>query len=285
MNFLSSSLKIYLFRNSFLLLISLPQIGWAQVIKKIGYVESGTASYYEDDRGGAVTRNGERYNMHALEGAHRYIAYGSLVKVTNTENEQSVIIRINDRPYTQTRVLDLTLAAAKALGIPPQKTAKVKLEVVALDVSRKEHELRAQQLQVANLYPEAFAERLSATPGKTPAKATYQKATYEALKTKPEAELAALFKPVGAYLPDGQAATPKGFGIQVGSFTNVTTALQQCADWVNLGISGVYVQAGWANGQKIYRLLIGEFDTKEAAKPLEDFVKVKKPNAFIKAHY
>jgi peptidoglycan lytic transglycosylase len=75
--------------------------------------ESGVASVYSDE----ATANGEYAKATAFTAAHKSLPFGTFVQVTNTENHRSVIVRINDRgPYIAGRIIDLTPAAAKAIG-------------------------------------------------------------------------------------------------------------------------------------------------------------------------
>jgi rare lipoprotein A len=77
--------------------------------------ETGVASVYA--YAGEKTASGERANPSALTAAHRTLPFGSMVKVTNTKNGQSVQVRINDRgPFKRGRIIDLTPAAAQKLG-------------------------------------------------------------------------------------------------------------------------------------------------------------------------
>jgi len=82
------------------------------------YVKQGTASWYGKRFQGRKTANGERFNKHDFTCAHRTLPFGSLVRVTNTNNGESVIVRVNDRgPYVGKRIIDLSDAAAKEIGI------------------------------------------------------------------------------------------------------------------------------------------------------------------------
>ncbi len=91
----------------------------------------GIASYYADEFHGRTTASGEKYDMHALTAAHRTLPFGSRVRVTNRENGKSVVVRINDRgPFKGDRIIDLSLAAAKAIGMIPRGTASVTIDVV-----------------------------------------------------------------------------------------------------------------------------------------------------------
>ncbi|RPH35140.1 septal ring lytic transglycosylase RlpA family protein [bacterium] len=91
----------------------------------------GIASYYADEFHGRKTANGETYNMNALTAAHRTLPFNSRVRVTNRENGKSVVVRINDRgPFKGNRVIDLSLAAAKAVGMIAHGTAPVTIDVI-----------------------------------------------------------------------------------------------------------------------------------------------------------
>lgn len=91
----------------------------------------GVASYYAEEFHGRKTASGETYNMNALTAAHRTLPFNSKVRVTNKENGKSVLVRINDRgPFKGDRVIDLSLAAAKAIGMIPRGTAIVTIDVV-----------------------------------------------------------------------------------------------------------------------------------------------------------
>src|SRR3954453_4756340 len=81
-------------------------------------IQSGGASWYGPGFHGRKTANGERFNTHALTAAHRSLPFGSHVRVTNTRTGRSVVVRINDRgPFAGGRVIDLSKAAAQAVGI------------------------------------------------------------------------------------------------------------------------------------------------------------------------
>src|SRR5215203_2536582 len=81
-------------------------------------IQTGAASWYGPGFHGKKTANGERFNTHALTAAHKTLPFGTKVRVTNESTGKSVVVRINDRgPYAQGRVIDLSKAAADAVGI------------------------------------------------------------------------------------------------------------------------------------------------------------------------
>jgi rare lipoprotein A len=92
---------------------------------------SGTASWYGGKFHGRKTANGETYNQHALTAAHRYLPFGTEVVVTNSNNGESVVVRINDRgPFTGGRIIDLSHEAANRIGMINSGTARVIVEVI-----------------------------------------------------------------------------------------------------------------------------------------------------------
>ncbi|WP_025247024.1 septal ring lytic transglycosylase RlpA family protein [Mannheimia varigena] len=105
-----------------------------QVIRK--HFQTGVASYYANKFNGRRTANGETFSNSKLTAAHRTLPFGTLIEVTNIRNGRSVIVRVNDRgPYAHARVLDLSSAAAKHIGMHHSGTAKVKIAVVNKSVN------------------------------------------------------------------------------------------------------------------------------------------------------
>jgi rare lipoprotein A len=99
--------------------------------KNVRQVRVGLASFYGPQWHGRLTANGERLNIHAMTAAHRTLPFGTRVRVTLLETGKSVVVRINDRgPYVQGRIIDLTDAAARAIGLTTQGVGRVRLEVL-----------------------------------------------------------------------------------------------------------------------------------------------------------
>src|SRR5829696_7335203 len=81
-------------------------------------IQTGAASWYGPDFHGKKTANSERFSTHALTAAHKTLPFGTQIRVTNERTGKSVMVRINDRgPYAHGRVIDLSKAAAEAVGI------------------------------------------------------------------------------------------------------------------------------------------------------------------------
>lgn len=97
----------------------------------IGYLERGMASWYGPGFHGNKTANGERYDMHKLTAAHRTLPLGSIAVVRSASTGKEVTVRINDRgPFAKGRVLDLSYAGARTLGIVGQGTDQIELRVI-----------------------------------------------------------------------------------------------------------------------------------------------------------
>jgi rare lipoprotein A len=89
------------------------------------------ASYYALEFHGRTTANGERFNMRAMTAAHRTLPFNTSVKVTNLSNGLSVTVRINDRgPFKKNRIIDLSYAAARKIGLIGPGTAEVEIVTV-----------------------------------------------------------------------------------------------------------------------------------------------------------
>jgi len=94
-------------------------------------VQEGEASYYADSLNGNKTASGEPYNKNAFSAAHNSLPFGTKVRVTYLKSGQSVEVVINDRgPHAKDRIIDLSGAAAKKIGLTDAGHGKVRLEVI-----------------------------------------------------------------------------------------------------------------------------------------------------------
>lgn len=101
------------------------------------YVERGIASWYGNKFHGYMTSSLEPYDMYQFSAAHKTLPLPSYVRVTNIENGKSVVVRVNDRgPFHESRLIDLSYAAAVRIGVWPKGTGMV--EVRVLDGQRAE---------------------------------------------------------------------------------------------------------------------------------------------------
>ncbi len=97
---------------------------------KSSFYQEGTAVYYGLKFHGRKTASGERFDINKFTAAHRTLPFGTKVRVTNLDNAKEVVVRINDRgPFGSNHIIDLSLVAAKAIGLGKQGCVRVKLEL------------------------------------------------------------------------------------------------------------------------------------------------------------
>jgi len=105
------------------------------------FEQQGKASWYGRLFHGRKTASGEKFDMNAMTAAHRTLPLASWVRVTNESNHKTVVVKINDRgPYVRGRVIDLSYAAAAALGMRGVGTQKVKIEGLTQQEARAARE-------------------------------------------------------------------------------------------------------------------------------------------------
>lgn len=95
-----------------------------------GYSETGMISFYADKFHGRKTASGAVFDKNALTAAHKSLPFRTMVEVTNLENGRSVVVEVNDRgPYSDNRILDLSPAAAREIGMIRKGTVKARVVV------------------------------------------------------------------------------------------------------------------------------------------------------------
>jgi len=98
----------------------------------VAYMEEGNASWYGAPFHGRRASNGEIYDMNKMTAAHRTMAFGTVVRVTNLTNGKTAVVRITDRgPFVDNRIIDLSMAAAKAIESIGPGVVPVRLEVIS----------------------------------------------------------------------------------------------------------------------------------------------------------
>jgi rare lipoprotein A len=108
--------------------VTAPDASQQQSFETVG---QGEASYYGTELAGNRTASGERFDPHALTCAHRSLPLGTMLRVTNLANGRSVMVRVNDRgPFARSRILDMSLAAARDIDMVRSGKAMVRLEVL-----------------------------------------------------------------------------------------------------------------------------------------------------------
>jgi rare lipoprotein A len=130
-------------------------------------VERGIASWYGPKFNGRMTASGERYDMNAFTAAHPSLPFGTKIGVRNTRTGREVMVRVNDRgPYSRNRILDLSYAAAREVGVVGPGTASVEVYLVPatgapprftvqVGAFSETDKAAALQREMARVYPEA----------------------------------------------------------------------------------------------------------------------------------
>lgn len=113
----------------------------------------GKASYYAGQFIGRKTANGEIFNVHEFTCAHKTLPFGTKLKITNLATNESIIVRVNDRgPYVKSRVVDLSLAGAKELGLLQSGIANVSVEIVNKQFSSLGNTKNMERIYVDNQF-------------------------------------------------------------------------------------------------------------------------------------
>ena len=114
-----------------MLVFSDPASAQKRAPRQVDSVEYGTASFYAKKFEGRPTASGELYDAAKMTAAHNHLPFGTRIRVTNTRNKRSVIVKVNDRlHYKNTRLVDLSYAAASKLGFIGRGLTRVKVEIL-----------------------------------------------------------------------------------------------------------------------------------------------------------
>lgn len=230
--------------------------------------EVGIASFYADKFDGRMTASGETFSQKKMTAAHRTLPFGTVVRVTNLDNNLSVDVTINDRgPFVEKRIIDLSRAAAEKLNYINKGTASVKVEVISLPESNA---ASATEMKRSSSAP--------AWPGSQPA-ASEQPAAQPAAQAEPAprtTQVTEVQAPANEYFKiESTPIHPKGFGVQLASFQEAANLVKRCAEIKSLINKDIMIQIGDKDGVKVYRIIAGPFETREKAehfnKKLTDF--------------
>jgi len=253
----------------------------------LGYSEKGIASWYGDDFHGHASANGECYNMYAYTAAHKTLPLPTIVRVTNLENHRSVVVKVNDRgPFVRGRIIDLSYAAAHALGMIRHGTAPVLVEAIGGPFnyadgyhpdSRLANTLGPQD-EVAQTLPSSVPSTISeenlppegqpqqpvvmapATPQAAAKVADVQQAEHQLGLPHPATNIPA--PPPQSELPstDTQPLHNTRIYVQVGAYANPMGARSQ-QEKLAQNFSSAAVTPVQSNGRTLMRVRAGPFDT------------------------
>jgi rare lipoprotein A len=250
---------------------------WFTPKEQPGYDKKGVASWYGEDFNRRKTSNGEWFDMTRLTAAHATLPLPSYAKVTNLENGREIVVRINDRgPFVDTRVMDLSKAAASELGYLNKGTAKVRVQYIGpapLNDNAGRH-LMAMNTELEkgtstrNLI--AAADRRRGKPSSEPVQVAEVKPARKA--PQPVAETVAYQPPPAAEAEAAVPAAPTGevnYYIQLGSFSDGSNAAR-ARDQFSSAWPVQFIELSGAAGP-VYRVRLGPIsDADDAQTALSD---------------
>jgi rare lipoprotein A len=251
-----------------------------------GYVQEGKASFYSDKFEGRTTASGERYSHAKSTCAHLTLPFGTLVRVTNLANSQSIVVRVNDRgPFVANRIIDLSRSAAEKLSFLDLGIADVRVEVI--DEEGKVMAQTPAPLRVDKQPETPPVKRIESESQQQAQVVTPPQRREEVAPPKPE--------PNPISTPPTQAESseielydlkvtrqkPAGFTVQIGSYKELVNLLRIADDLKTSLKKEVRVQVANINGEKIYRLMVGEFKTRRDADIFKKQAAEYYPDCFI----
>ncbi len=217
------------------------------------YKETGTASWYGTKFHGLHTANGETYDLYGMTAAHKTLPLPSYVKVTNLDNNRSVILRVNDRgPFYSDRIIDLSFAAAKKLGYAEKGVARVKVE---------------------GINPEQWWAERGQQP---PVMGSWQPPAEPVQQTVTEVYVPPVQQHAGVLLPlevNPQAET-RGMYLQVGAFANPDAAQLLSDKLSGVTVEGVKVSSVVREQQVLHRVRIGPLSDMQLAEDLRQRIQL-----------
>ncbi|MCD9572912.1 septal ring lytic transglycosylase RlpA family protein [Pseudomonas protegens] len=223
------------------------------------YVASGTASWYGTKFHGQNTANGEVYDLYGMSAAHKTLPLPSYVRVTNLDNNRSVILRVNDRgPFYSDRIIDLSYAAAKKLGYAETGTARVKVEGI------DPQQWWAQRGRPAPLMLNEPQVAQNSAPVVTASAGTVEQ------WTPPPQQHAAAVVPVQVK----NTAAASGQYLQVGAFANPDAAELLRSKLSGMVSAPVFISSIVRNQQTLHRVRLGPFGTPGEAQQAQNSVRL-----------
>ncbi len=221
--------------------------------------EIGLASFYADKFDGRITASGDIFDQNKMTAAHRTLPFGTTVKVTRTDNNESVIVTVNDRgPFVDDRIIDLSKAAATKLNFSNSGTCKVKIEVISIGSS-------------------SSFETTSSDKPKHQTKQSLETSVNKENNSE-QSNSDNIY-----YTIDTEILNNKGFGIQVASFQEAANLMQRCYEIKQKTDKKVIVQVGESNGNQVYRIIIGPFNDKDDAQKHKEKIASKFNGCFVVA--
>jgi rare lipoprotein A len=227
------------------------------------YVATGTASWYGTKFHGQNTANGEVYDLYGMSAAHKTLPLPSYVRVTNLDNNRSVILRVNDRgPFYSDRIIDLSYAAAKKLGYAEIGTARVRVEGI------DPQQWWAQRGRPAPLMLDQPQVVAAEQPRLTPNTGTVEQ------YTPPPQQHAAAVMPVAIDAKKNVSAPAAGLYLQVGAFANPDAAELLRSKLSSMVKAPAFTSPVVRNQQTLYRVRLGPMGNPSEVQQVQNSVRL-----------
>ncbi|WP_347902203.1 septal ring lytic transglycosylase RlpA family protein [Pseudomonas purpurea] len=227
------------------------------------YVASGTASWYGTKFHGQNTANGEVYDLYGMSAAHKTLPLPSYVRVTNLDNNRTVILRVNDRgPFYSDRIIDLSYAAAKKLGYAETGTARVKVEGIDPQT------WWAQKGRPAPLMLNEPQVAQNAAPVITASTGTVEQ------WTPPPQQHAAAIVPVQMDAKKNASVPASGQYLQVGAFANPDAAELLRSKLSGMVSAPVFISSIVRNQQTLHRVRLGPIGSQGEIQQVQNSVRL-----------
>ncbi|MFF7706207.1 septal ring lytic transglycosylase RlpA family protein [Pseudomonas sp. NPDC007930] len=227
------------------------------------YVATGTASWYGTKFHGQNTANGEVYDLYGMSAAHKTLPLPSYVKVTNLDNNRSVILRVNDRgPFYSDRIIDLSYAAAKKLGYAEIGTARVRVEGI------DPVQWWAARGRPAPLMLKEPAVSTPPQPALTASAGTIEQ------YTPPPEQHAPAVQPVAIDPKKNASAQATGLYLQVGAFANPDAAELLRSKLGSMVTAPAFTSPVVRNQQTLYRVRLGPIASQNEAQQVQNTIRL-----------
>lgn len=217
------------------------------------FAEEGIARYYATHLKGKYTSFGEKYDDTQLTASHSRYPLNTILKVTNLENNLSVEVRINDycECEKEERIINLSKEAASRLGMMATGKARVRIEVLSPNLTVNSIYKRPSERIADSIMPER--REVFSRDSKS-----YDMNTISSVPS---------FTPERTYDIDGIEKFPKGYAVQVTALTNLGSVRDLYEELLKMGIpkEEIFIQVTQREFGKLYRLLFGEYHSKEIA--------------------
>jgi rare lipoprotein A len=251
----------------------------------LGYNEVGTASWYGIDFHGKKTATGEVYDMFGVSAAHKTLPLGTKVRVTNLENGRELEMTVNDRgPFIDGRIIDLSYASARLLGMADNGVAKVRVTGIGdnpaiATATVKTGALASAEVPAGRQKTQIIEKNIVEEPARPQPKAERPVQVAEAAKPRPAvAQVTAAAKPAPKV---EQRAESGKYSVQVGAFSQDDNARRVQKKLVQAGYDSAKITRVMRDGKELMAVQAGAFEQREKAEEALRILKMEFPASFI----